>query len=427
MSDGRVWPNDTVCEQYYGSGNSFLEPQTSSVFEPGDSTIVQWFAGIVSLSSPPAASAKATQVFNLAITSYRNESESSYIVRKASVHFSGNTTKDDLSWTYITEGPCPSATEISYLWHIPNDFMAVSETDFDYVLIVETETSDGDLRRSSSMPFRILVHSSDPAISSTSSATDEASMTPESNPIGGFPPGYVNPHRSRNHGLSTGAKAGIAVGSVLGGLALILLFVWAFYRRRRKLESGELGEETPGPPTTVNAYSNTNATTNTNTEQPGATDQKAELDSRQIPTESGGAPLYELEAFDTPQRNAATVSQASENTTPQEKDSTPSQEETAKTVVQEGINVKSPDTPVTTSLQGEMGTTPQETAKVQPHEEANVASEKEGHNLPEGEANKELQDEDSVTLQGAAHTDAAVKTLPGESHPLDVTPRPLFT
>ncbi|KAK3336509.1 hypothetical protein B0T19DRAFT_409664 [Cercophora scortea] len=64
---------------------------------------------------------------------------------------------------------------------------------------------------------------------SSTSTTTPTTVTPTETPILGFGTGP-----SDETGLSTGAKAGIAVGCVVIGLALLAVLAWLFLRRRRQ-------------------------------------------------------------------------------------------------------------------------------------------------------------------------------------------------
>ncbi|KAJ2970995.1 hypothetical protein NUW58_g9539 [Xylaria curta] len=128
--------NNTACAAPFDDATSiFFEPVTTSVFKPGDTVPIRWYAGVVPQSSGGSSSLNMT--FNLVLSAFRNESFVYDVLKNITVPFSGRANKEPVYWSYIPSAPCP-ITEISYFWPIPDTFMAASKTDFDYVLLVET-------------------------------------------------------------------------------------------------------------------------------------------------------------------------------------------------------------------------------------------------------------------------------------------------
>ncbi|KAI8953289.1 hypothetical protein F4801DRAFT_538216 [Xylaria longipes] len=307
---GNKKANNTECDEYFDSlDTKFFEPVTTSVFKPGDTASIQWYAGVVPEVGHPSS---LNMTFNLVLSAYRNDSYVYNVLKNTTVPFSGRANKDPVYWSYIPSPPCPSATEISYFWPIPGDFEPASETDFDYVLLLETIIETG-WALSQSDPFRIVAPlpstSTSTSISATSPTTSSASTSSNSNTASMMPdnsPSHIpsTDSTSRNH-LSPGAKAGIAVGTIIGGLALILA-AWAFYKRRRKAQQGEVvpSEETSAPPIPTNIH---NTYMDNVYSTPGTTNEKVEIDGRQIPRESGGTALHELEAATSQREQRDTV------------------------------------------------------------------------------------------------------------------------
>ncbi|KAI0458949.1 hypothetical protein F5B21DRAFT_500011 [Xylaria acuta] len=291
-------PNNTECAEYFDSLDTiFFEPVTTSVFKPGDTAPIRWYAGVVPEAGRPSL---LNTTFNLVLSAYRNDSFVYNVLKNTTVPFSGRANQEPVYWSYIPSAPCPSATEISYFWPIPGEFAPASETDSDYVLLVEAVVETG-WALSQSDPFRIVAPlPSTPTSTSTSAAgptTSSASTSTNSNNASMMPdnsPSQVpsTDSTSRSH-LSPDAIAGIAVEGILSGLALILA-AWASYKKRRKAQRGGIvpPEEAPTPPipTNTNTYGDNLYST------PGITNEKVEIDGQQIPRESSGTAPHKLEA-----------------------------------------------------------------------------------------------------------------------------------
>ncbi|KAI8627483.1 hypothetical protein F5Y19DRAFT_441446 [Xylariaceae sp. FL1651] len=290
--------NITECSKYFDSLDSqFFDPVTSSVFKPGATATVRWYAGVVTKERQ-----SINTTFSLILQAYRNTSFVYTVLNHTTVPFSGSVTDTPVFWTYIPNAPCP-ATELAYFWPIPADFVPASETDFDYVLVAENITAAG-YSITVSDTFQIVAPLPSPSSSSSSSSTSAAAPPTGSSSAGSAsasqtsapdtnspsssssssPPRLSNPSR----GLQPGAVAGVAVGSIIGGVA-VLLAAWLFYKRRSKANKAT----SPG--------THESATTGDSPDGGaipggGGGGKKVEIDGRQIPRESGGTALHELEA-----------------------------------------------------------------------------------------------------------------------------------
>ncbi|KAI0535017.1 hypothetical protein GGR58DRAFT_480715 [Xylaria digitata] len=288
--------NDTQCAKSFESRDTiFLTPGTTSVFKPGDTAYVSWYAGVI----PEGKGSPAMNTtFNLVLSAFRDETYVYNVLENTTVPFSGRTYSDPVYWSYIPSAPCP-ATEISYFWPIPTNFTPASDTDFDYVLLVETIIETG-WALAQSDPFRIVapLPSSSSASTSTSPTNSASSLdssmptaSPDSNLNSNSNPPSNAPTSSSIQSTSPGTKAGIAVGTIFGGIALVL-GAWFFYRKRRKANLNSQLEETRtfggGTVTEYTIVGGTDTILNGN--------EKVEIDGRQMPRESGGTALHELEA-----------------------------------------------------------------------------------------------------------------------------------
>ncbi|KAF2963570.1 hypothetical protein GQX73_g10006 [Xylaria multiplex] len=292
--------NDTQCARSFESRDTiFLTPGTTSVFRPGDTAYVSWYAGVIPEGK---GSPKMNTTFNLVLSAFRDETYVYKVLENTTVPFSGRTYSDPVYWSYIPSAPCP-ATEISYFWPIPTNFTPASDTDFDYVLLVETIIETG-WALAQSDPFRIVAplpssSSTSTSTSASNSPTNSASSVDNSIPTASPDTNLnsnsnSNPDASRSNSIqsaSPGTKAGIAVGTIFGGITLIL-GAWFFYRKRRKANLNSQWDKT-------GTYGGTTVTDYTIV---GGTDtilsgnEKVEIDGRQMPRESGGTALHELEA-----------------------------------------------------------------------------------------------------------------------------------
>ncbi|KAI1277859.1 hypothetical protein F5Y07DRAFT_361881 [Xylaria sp. FL0933] len=302
--------NDTECEVSFSS-RQFFAPDTTSVFETGDTATILWYAGVI-----PEGTGSLSNVtnFNLVLSAYRNESYVYNVLTNITVPFSGEAVQAPVYWSYIPDAPCP-ATQISYFWKIPSDFAPASRTDFDYVLLVE-KIIDTGWALSESDPFRIVVPSPTPTPTPTSSASSTSSTNSASSASDGSTstaggdsssnskPPNVEVSYGATSALSSGAKAGIALGSIIGAVA-VALGAWFFYRKRRRAYTGApSGDTDEGPAVTDSLY--------VNGEGGGAFQGKIEIDGRQIPRESGGTPIHEMDdAYSRERRNTAVISEMS--------------------------------------------------------------------------------------------------------------------
>ncbi|KAI0799342.1 hypothetical protein GGR55DRAFT_669891 [Xylaria sp. FL0064] len=304
--------NDTECEASYSS-QQFFAPDTSSVFEPGDTATILWYAGVI-----PEGTGSLSNItnFNLVLSAYRNESYVYNVLKNITVPFSGEAVQAPVYWSYIPDAPCP-ATQISYFWKIPSDLAPASRTDFDYVLLVE-KIIDTGWALSESDPFRIVFPSPSPIPTPTSSASSSSpthsassasdGSTSTASGDSGSSSNSNLPNAEVSYGatgtLSGGAKAGIALGSIIGAVA-VALGAWFFYRKRRRAYGGAPSRDTDeGPAVTDSLY--------VNGEGDGAFQGKVEIDGRQIPRESGGTPIHEMDdAYSRERRNTAVISEMS--------------------------------------------------------------------------------------------------------------------
>ncbi|KAI1349213.1 hypothetical protein F5Y01DRAFT_289799 [Xylaria sp. FL0043] len=296
--------NDTECEVSFSS-KQFFAPDTTSVFEPGDTATILWYAGVI-----PEGTGSLSNItnFNLVLSAYRNESYVYNVLTNITVPFAGEAVQAPVYWSYIPDAPCP-ATQISYFWKIPSDFAPASLTDFDYVLLVE-KIIDTGWALSESDPFRIIVPSPSPTPTPTSSASSTSPTNSASSTTAGSDSSSNSnlPNVEVSYGstatLSSGAKAGIALGSIIGAVA-VALGAWLFYRKRRKAYTGATsGDTDEGPAVTDSLYANG--------EGGGAFQGKVEIDGRQIPRESGGTPIHEMDdAYSRERRNTAVISEMS--------------------------------------------------------------------------------------------------------------------
>ncbi|KAL8663712.1 MAG: hypothetical protein Q9202_003658 [Teloschistes flavicans] len=120
-------------------------------------------------------------------------------------------------WACCSAAGCGSPTDETFQAPAPEDLKTLSTTSASSTASSSTASTTG---ASSAPP---VVTTTPSASSSTTNVTQE-NTAPQNAP--------------RVSGLSGGAKAGIAVGAVIGGLALIALAVFLFRRRRRVIEPG---------------------------------------------------------------------------------------------------------------------------------------------------------------------------------------------
>ena len=133
------------------------------------------------------------------------------------------------TWSYITSGDAASTTESpSFTRWNTTSVTATAETVFFKLGTLEAE------------PFIVRFREADFQTSSIPASTSRGTAPPSD-------PAAATETKSRDQGLTAGAKAGIGVGATLGTLLLVAIGLAIFWLRKKRRKNGS-GEKAVGTP-----------------------------------------------------------------------------------------------------------------------------------------------------------------------------------
>lgn len=141
-------------------------------------------------------------------------------------------------WTVVLE----NAPDGEYAFEIED----IETGDISYSPVFDLGDGEGEednANRSSAPPSSTTTSSggasnTDPTSSEGGNTRDGGTTSPPATSATGTQETGSPGSSSSDSGLSTGAKAGIGVGAGLGGILIVLLVAWLFYRRRKARSAG---------------------------------------------------------------------------------------------------------------------------------------------------------------------------------------------
>ncbi|KAI1826612.1 hypothetical protein F4861DRAFT_68323 [Xylaria intraflava] len=277
-----------ACARGYGTNTTtFSTPEANETYSPGNMAAFRWYGGVVPNDTMP------NKTLALFLSSLQDESYSYDIADNVTIPFAGKAADYPAYWSYMLGIDCP-VTELSYFWPIPKDFTPALTTNFEYVLIVKTIVTEA-WSIVQSPPIRIIA-SLPPSASTSSKSQSSSTAAPTSSKTQEASGATSSPIRLSSSSLSPGAKAGIAVGSVIGGVGLILLGFWLFFKNRRKGTPSKEAAARKSLMTTPEDGGIAQLETVEKAELDTQPPPKPELDGQQMARECGGEALYELDA-----------------------------------------------------------------------------------------------------------------------------------